>query len=267
MLAGELTTLALGWRIERRDGVTLGLTSHDRDLMIDGLLHRAAPGMTPSAIKRGAGLDVDTMDAAGVLSDTAIAARDLASGRFDGARVAIFAVDWENPGEAVPLGEGLVGAVETRDGAFTAELRGPGAALARAVVEETSPTCRAELGDKRCRVALGGRRRRARIVSTEANMLRLDTGEPGANAYGEGCLRWLTGVNTGLESAIASSAGADLMLRAEPLFVPAPGDLVELTEGCDKTIATCANRFVNAVNFQGEPFLPGIDLLTRYPGG
>jgi len=42
--------------------------------------------------------------------------------------------------------------------------------------------------------------------------------------------------------------------------------LVELVEGCDKSLATCATRFANAVNFRGEPYLPGIDLLTRYPG-
>ena len=35
-------------------------------------------------------------------------------------------------------------------------------------------------------------------------------------------------------------------------------------EGCDHTLATCASRFANAVNFRGEPFLPGNDLLVRY---
>ena len=41
---------------------------------------------------------------------------------------------------------------------------------------------------------------------------------------------------------------------------------VELIEGCDKSLATCAARFGNAANFRGEPYLPGMDLLTRYPG-
>ena len=34
---------------------------------------------------------------------------------------------------------------------------------------------------------------------------------------------------------------------------------------CDKTIATCSARFGNALNFQGEPFLPGNDMLAQYP--
>jgi hypothetical protein len=45
-----------------------------------------------------------------------------------------------------------------------------------------------------------------------------------------------------------------------------PGTLVLLVEGCDRTIATCRLRFNNAANFRGEPYLPGNDLLTRYPG-
>ena len=265
-LSGELATIALCWRIERRDGVTIGLTDHDRDLEIDGLIHRAAPGMTPSAIKRSDGLEADTMDVAGALTSAAIGARDLLAGRWDGARVMLFAVDWTGAAGRVDLGEGLIGAVETEGDAFTAELRGASALLDRPVVEETSPECRAELGDRRCRVAMAGRRRFVRVVAVDGPVLTLDAVEPLANAYGNGRLRWLGGANVGLEAAIASSHGVTVTLRREPVFAVAPGDLIELTEGCDKSIATCAGRFGNAVNFRGEPFLPGIDLLTRYPG-
>ena len=52
MLTAELTTTALCWRIERRDGVTIALTNHDRDLMIDGVVHRAAPGVSSVLISR-----------------------------------------------------------------------------------------------------------------------------------------------------------------------------------------------------------------------
>jgi uncharacterized phage protein (TIGR02218 family) len=266
-LDGPLSTIALCWRIERRDGVAIGLTAHDRDLTIDGIVHRAAPGMTPSAIKRGDGLDADTMDVSGALTSAAISARDLAAGRWDGARVRLFAVDWTGAAGRVDLGEGTIGAVDTKDGAFTAELRGASAALDRPVVEETSAECRAELGDTRCRVAMAGRRRFARVVSIAGPVVTVDAAEAVANGYGGGLLRWFGGANSGLASAIAASAGATVTVRAEPAFVPEAGALVELSEGCDKSIATCAARFGNAVNFRGEPYLPGLDLLTRYPGG
>jgi uncharacterized phage protein (TIGR02218 family) len=246
--------------------VAIGLTSHDRDLTVDGFPYRAAPGMTSSAIRREGGLEPDTMSVEGALTTGAITAADLIAGRWDGARVVLFACDWSAPGETVALGEGRLGAVSMREGGFSAELRGPGAALARAVSEECSPECRASLGDRRCRVPMAGRRRIARVATAEADMVTLDGPEPSGNAYGEGRLRWLGGANAGLESAVAASAGAGVTLRAAPPFVIEPGVLVEVEEGCDKRLATCADRFGNALNFRGEPYLPGTDLLTRYPG-
>ena len=266
ILDNELTTLAFCWRVERRDGVAIGLTSHDRDLTIDGLVHRAAPGMTPSAIRREAGLEPDTADIAGALTAAAITAADLLAGRWDEARVASFAVDWTGAPGRVELGEGRLGAVSVKNGAFSAELRGPGAALTRAVTEECSPECRAELGDRRCRVAMAGRRRFARVAAVAALAVTVDAVEPLANAYGGGRLRWLGGANGGLESAVRLSSNAVLMLRRPPAFAVEAGTLVELIEGCDKSLATCAARFGNAVNFRGEPYLPGVDLLMRYPG-
>ncbi|MBB3911883.1 DUF2163 domain-containing protein [Sphingomonas desiccabilis] len=265
-LEGALTTTALCWRLERTDGVTIGLTAHDRELIVEGLRYRAAPGMTPSSIRRGDRMDADDMEASGPLSMDAIGETDLLAGRWDGARITVLAVDWTRPAEPLLLGEGRLGAVETADGAFTAELRGAAAALEQAVVEETSPGCRAHLGDRRCRVPMAGRRRFARVVASEGRQLTLDRAEPVANAYGAGRLRWFGGANAGLESAVAASDGATLTLERVPPLPVAGGELLELVEGCDKRLETCAGRFANAINFRGEPYLPGIDLLTRYPG-
>ena len=66
-LERELTTVALCWRLERRDGVAMGFTTHDRDLAIGGLLYRAAPGMLPSAITLSDGFSADSIDIEGAL--------------------------------------------------------------------------------------------------------------------------------------------------------------------------------------------------------
>lgn len=265
-LAGPLTTIALCWRIERRDGITIGLTDHDHDLVIDGLLHRAAPGMTPSAITRTDTLEPDTMDVMGALSSAAITEDDLLAGRWDGARVAIFAVDWSGTDGRVALGSGTIGAVESDDTGFAAELRGAGAVLEQPVVEETSPECRAELGDKRCRVPMAERRHIGRVTAIDGARVTLDAAEPLPGAYAMGLLRWIGGANGGLTSAIIASEGNTVMLRSAPMRMVVPGTLVELIEGCDKSLTTCSARFGNAANFRGEPYLPGVDLLTRYPG-
>ncbi len=68
----DLSSLAFCWRLDRRDGVVLGFTSHDRDLAFGGLLYRAAPGMVPSAIERRDSLDAGTVDLSGALTSSLI---------------------------------------------------------------------------------------------------------------------------------------------------------------------------------------------------
>ena len=268
IVEGDLTSLAFCWRVERRDGICLGFTGHDRDLEIEGLVYRSAPGMLPSAVSVSDGFDASSLDVAGALTSDAISEADLAAGRWDRAAMALFLVDWRDPGgERLPLVRGELGDVGVKGNGFEAELRGPAALLERAVVEQTSPECRAELGDKRCRVDMAARVRVTIVTANPAeDVVTVADAAVTPDAYAFGRLRWIGGANAGLESEIAASDGAQLTLREPPPLAIEEGDLVEIREGCDKSFATCAGRFANAENFRGEPHLPGMDLLTRYPG-
>lgn len=258
----DLTALAFCWRIERLDGIVLGFTSHDRDLLLDGLTYRAAPGMVPSAIERRDDLDADSMDLAGALTSSLLTEADLLAGRWDGARLRVFAVNWADPSDnPLFLVRGELGSVESDGRSFSAELRGPAALLEAPVVEETSPECRAELGDRRCRVDMAARTTLTRIVSAHEASITVGSA---TGDYGFGRLRWLEGANAGIVGVIAESSGTTVTLREPPPFEPEAGAMIELIEGCDKRFETCASRFGNAENFRGEPHLPGNDLLVRY---
>lgn len=264
----ELTSIAFCWRVERRDGIALGFTSHDRDLAIGGLLYRGSPGMLPSAVSLSDGFEASAVDVSGALTSDLITEADLADGRWDGAAVHLFMVNWEEAdGEQLPLARGELGDISLTGVGFTAELNGRVAALDRPVVEQTSPECRAELGDRRCRVDMAGRTLISRIVAVVSEDIVDVAAALADDALGYGRLRWLTGANSGLESPVLRSSGSRITLREVPPRPVVAGDLVELSEGCDKSLATCAGRFGNAINFRGEPHLPGIDLLTRYASG
>jgi uncharacterized phage protein (TIGR02218 family) len=230
-MSDRLTTLAMLWTLERRDGVTIGLTDHDRDLSVGGRTYQAAPGMVPAAIERGDGLDAATSEARGALTAGAVKEDDLVAGRWDGARVSVAVVDWHSGAPPTVLSEGTIGAVEIDDAGFTAELRGPAAALERAVTEATGAECRAMLGDRRCRVPMAGRRRMARVVAIDGATVTLNALAPGENIYGGGVLRWMGGAGCGLESAIARSDGDTVTLRTPPAVRAAAGTLVALREG------------------------------------
>lgn len=268
-LAAELTTIALCWRVARSDGVVLGFTSHDQPIDVAGLRYEAAPGMTPSAISAGLGLDVSTMEFAGALSAASMTDVDLAAGRFDSAQLSIFMVDWQVPAAGtLPVARGTLGAV-TRDvtaggGGFTATVRSPTAAFDALAVESCTPTCRAELGDGRCRVDLGPLTTLANVAAGSARDRIIVAGLAAADRFIDGRVRCLDGGNAGLDARITSIDGdALVVIEAFPFDI---GSRVELREGCDKRLATCVTRFANAANFRGEPLVPGTDVLTRFPG-
>ena len=260
-----LATLAFCWRLERRDGVTIGLTSHDRDLAIDHVRYRAAPGMTPSAVRSGITAEGSDTDVEGALVADAISERDLMAGRWDGATLELRLTEWDAPGEMwLLLGKGEIGSVARRAGAFTAELVGAMAVLQAPASISTSPDCRATLGDRQCRVDLAGRRKIVSVGAVEDAVVGLSGLDEGIYAFGT--LRWLTGPNCGTVQAVVDNDTDQVTLADPPPFPVAAGTLALLTEGCDRQLETCRSRFANVLNFRGEPYLPGTDLLTRYPG-
>lgn len=265
---GALTSVAYGWRLERADGVTLGFTSHDADVEHDGILLRTSPGMRPTTVSQSIGLDKDGLDVSGALTSDSIRADDLAAGRWNGAYLEIFLFDWTAPlsGKRV-LAAGELGAVSYTDDAFEAELIGVQSRLDKAVAPLTSPSCRARFCDAACSLNRERFRHVASVAGVDDNQILVAVPfsvSDGQLTYGE--LRWLSGPNCGLVAQIAGNAGAEIYLHSAPFHIPKVGDMIELTEGCDKLISTCADRFGNGINFRGEPYLPGNDLLTRYPG-
>ena len=267
--AQPLETVATFWRVLRRDGVTLGFVTHDRDLWFDGLLHRAAPGLTPSAIRRSADLQPDSAEVEGALSHAAITSPDLRIGRYDGARILIGLVDWQTL-ERTVIYRGAIQGLAEEAGRFTAELASRKAELQRDPVPRTSPTCRAEFCGLGCALSAAGFDHSAVLTGHDPanDAVTFDLSITAEDFLG-GTLRWLDGPYAGLRAGVAGVLGEALVLDSPFDIILSPGTRAILREGCDRTLATCAARFGNAINFQGEPFLPGNDQVSRYasPGG
>jgi uncharacterized phage protein (TIGR02218 family) len=273
----EVTRLAMCWRIVRRDGVVLGFTAHDQDIIYLGQRYRSAPSLVPSALVRSAGTSVDSIDVRGALSHAAISEVDLLAGRFDLAALYMFMLDWLHPEAGqIDLGSGRLGSVSSDGHAFRVEVRGLTDALNRPVVEMTSSECRAELGDKRCRVALRRFTRLSAVMSVQnEQVFEADGLSSYLDAYAYGRLRWISGASSGLVSDVLASeilsettfdiARVRITLRDAPPIALGLGDRFEISFGCDKRYVTCLGRFGNQLNFRGEPFVPGVDALLRYP--
>ena len=274
-LAGDATTLCHCWRVLRRDGTALGFTEHDRDLAFAGTAFLAASGFSASDGEEEAGLAAATSAVAGGFSSDAITEADLVAGRYDGARVEVYLVNWAAPEQHMLVKVQEIGEVTRQAGRFQAELRSFAARLAEPQGRIYNRRCDAVLGDRRCGVDLALPQFSAEAaVAAVQDATRLSlSGAAGfpAGFFAHGMLTFTGGADAGLSVDIDSHAVSGGLVQIAlwlPLASPpAPGDPVRLTAGCDKSFATCRAKFANTANFRGFPHMPGADFAYTYADG
>ena len=272
-LAGGASDVVRCWAVTRHDGLRLGFTEHDVDIAFDGLIFKANTGLSAAALSQTTGLSVDNSEAMGALSDTAIREEDLAAGRFDGATVEAWHVQWSDPSARSLVFRGSLGEITRTGQAFSAELRGLAEALNRPTGAVYHKSCPFNPGDDNCGFDLS-----QPGYTAEAVVGRVEESRrfwfKGLEAFDEkwfahGTLTVLSGVASGLSGVIKSNReenGFRLIELWAPLgAVPEEQTPVRLTAGCDRTFETCRLKFGNAVNFGGFPDIPGDDWLISHP--
>lgn len=272
-LAQSETTLATCWKLVRRDGVVLGFTDHDRVLSFGGTSFVPSTGLDGSEVPGKLGMGVETSEVLGVLSAEAISEDDILLGRYDGATVETWRVNWSDVSQRVKLRSDTIGEIIREDGVFRAELRSAQQGLNATHGRIYHGLCDASLGDARCKVDLTNPLHRGlatvtavqdshRVVVSEL----AGFGEAGF-AFGAGV--WTSGRRNGLRDGVLAHqrvGGSDILGFGVALgdWIEV-GDTLTVTAGCDRRFETCRSRFGNAVNFRGFPHIPGSDYVLRYP--
>jgi uncharacterized phage protein (TIGR02218 family) len=271
-IARGATTLATCWRLTRQDGVVLGFTDHDQPLGFDGTNFLPAAGLDGSTASARLGGQVDTSEVVGVLSSDAIAEDDILLGRYDGARVETFRVNWRDVAVRDLVSTTTIGEITREDGKFRAELRSGQQALNVPKGRLYQSLCDATLGDARCGINLADPRYRGTANVAAVRDPRLEI--TGVSGFAEGWFsfgtaRWTSGRRTGIDDQILSHTrigGADIFgFGAAVGEWVAVGDTCTVFAGCDRSFVTCKARFANTANFRGFPHIPGNDFILGYP--
>ena len=271
--ATGLTTLCRAWAITRKDGVSFGFTDHDRPLSFEGVTFKADSGLTALALAQSTGLSVDNTEALGALTDAAVREDDIEAGRFDGAEVRAWLVNWADTDTRWLQFRGTIGELRRTGGAFHAELRGLTEALNRPLGRIYQKPCTAVLGDGNCKfdVTQPGYQFEGVVQRvTKGRVFELDDLSGFEEAWFQrGRLDILDGPSEGLWGMIKRDVFEDGVRRIE-LWEPIRGAIeaghkLRLTAGCDKRFETCRLKFNNLLNFQGFPDLPGDDWVMAYP--
>ncbi len=78
-----------------------------------------------------------------------------------------------------------------------------------------------------------------------------------------GLITFTSGLNTGLSMEVKNYVPGVIVMQLPMPYTVAPGDAYTMHAGCDKSLATCRDRFNNVVNMRAEPYLPGVDKLVQ----
>jgi uncharacterized phage protein (TIGR02218 family) len=271
-LDSGVTTFAYCWRIARIDGVVQGFTEHDRNLVVNGETYLAASGFTAANIQESLGLAVNNSQTMGAISSTSISDDDLARGLYRNADFQMLLVDWTNPTIYAVVHAGSIGEIKQKGKAYTAELRGPAHELNQKTGRTLQYYCDARLGDGKCTVNLlnGAYTSNVTVVSgTAAKFTVTGLGARASDWATNGRIAFNSGPNDDVEREVKvhSIVGSTVYLEMwTPLpFAPQAGDTAVVKIGCDHTFPTCQSVFANGANYQGYPYMPGNDVLTRYP--
>ena len=267
------TTVCRAWAVTRKDGVTLGFTDHDRALNFDGVDFNASTGMTARAIEQTTGLAVDNTEAVGALSSVAIRDEDVRAGLFDGAEVLSWLVNWTDVGERKLVFRGSLGEIERKGKSFRAELRGLAEALNTPNGRVYQRPCGAVLGDGMCRFDLStpGYAIEAEVISVTGGTELILPEQAGISEgwFARGRVEVLSGAAKGAVGVVKrdrDASGLRILELWEILSAGfAPGDLIRVEAGCDKSVTTCREKFGNFLNFRGFPDIPGEDWMVSYP--
>lgn len=268
-IASGTTTLCWCWAIRRRDGIALGFTDHDRVLSFEGMTFSPAHGLDAGTTADRLGPQTQTAEVLGVLHSDAIAEDDIVLGRYDGARVESWRVNWRDVSQRELIRADTIGEIVREDGVFRAELRSGQHALNVPKGRIYQHLCDARLGDGRCTVNLDLPAFRGAAVVTglidgqTVSVSGLGDFAPGWFSHGRA--HWTSGRRAGVADMVARHENGVLGLDRPVTGWVAVGDTLTLVAGCDRQFGTCRSKFGNGVNFQGFPHIPGTDFVMRYP--
>lgn len=265
-------------RIERTDGVILGITELDIDIVIaDSLLgltggtrtYSSVAGFTPSNVQSTSDNAVNNADIEGMLTSVGVARDDIVGGRYDFALLHVFIWDWKNNLLVKKLASGHWGEATLKDGRYTAEFRSLSQQLQQRIGRTYTPECDEQLGGSRCTIPLGLFPKEDGIVSanTSKNYL-IDNLLYRDDDYWNGItLTWTSGANNTVSSPILDYILAEtkLVLTTDMPNYIGRGDTYTISKNelTDETVTTvgATKVFTDTSRTEADNYFNGDDIV------
>lgn len=255
------------YTITLKAGNVLRYTTWDSTLTVLGnTFLTGPPNIERTAIEEQLGMDVSTIEvtitagASDLINGVPIL-QAIGMGLFDGAAFKIERLFMDSSGQQIGTVirfAGFIGPVDELTRSYTKITVNSGTELLSMQLPAIilQPGCTNTLFDARCGLS-------------KAAFAESETVQPGSTAnklisnsikvdsyYDNGQIAFTSGANNGLVKAVKQFLGQQFTFNSPLPFAPNAGDTFTAYPGCDKTQATCTNKFANLVNFEGFPYVP-----------
>lgn len=264
-LASNVTFLVPVWKMTATDGTVAAYAAHTRNLTFESVTYLAAP-VEPTRFTQTLGvLKANHVELFGVFDDT-VTEHDVQAGKWKNAVMVFEYVNYLDLSMgSVGRMKGQAGRFTINNGTFTVEFRSLSDLLGQEIGELTSPVDRnrrpEDLGVNMEPFTF------ARNVTASADRANFTVdGAAQENGYfNYGRAEWTAGANEGLAMEIKTSVGNVIELQLPMPSEIAVDDEVTLIAGYDGSRDQARDKFEAADKFNGEPDLPGLKAIIKYP--
>jgi uncharacterized phage protein (TIGR02218 family) len=252
------------WKITAKSGAETRACNYEADVTYASQVYTALP-LEPTQVQMASGLSPDNAEITIPLV-APFTTTKLLGGFWRGARVVMTSIEYDNlAGTPARRHIGHIGEVTHNNLVLTPQYRSLAQMLNQPVGDTYQKNCRHQLGDEGCKKDLTAFTFTATVTAVTDNQ-QFTVDEIQADDYfSKGKIIFTSGENDGLEEEIISNDGGDLILFVPMVGTVEVGDEVTLIAGDTKTLEVCRDKFSNAVNFGGFPYLPGRARTFSYP--
>ena len=221
-LGEGVTTLCMCWKLIRKDGVIIGFTDHDEDLLLDQIVYSARKGLESSQSESILGLSTTGLELSGVLNAASLKENDLSNGLYDEATLETWLVNWRDPTQRLLLDMGVLGEVTLTESLYAVEVRGLVSAFDQVRGRLYQANCSADFGDNKCKINAADPQWTisSQILHVyDQSSFSLDLSSYSSGYFRNGLVRFLTGPNSSAQGLIKSHR-RDGALHIFTLWVP-----------------------------------------------
>lgn len=267
-LKGQVTTITNCWRVTLKDGTQLGFTDYNDNITYDGIDYHCGKAVSTSSIESCNSLSADNFEIVLALNSFLIHQDDLLGGKYDKAYIEYFILNYADHTQGhLLIKAGFIHDLRLSNNKLTIEVRGAGHDLNKQTCAIYSDTCRARFKDARCKAKdidyiLSGQ------ISNMLNAytLEIDSSIRFPSIYSNTKMEFFDDSNSKYSCLVKDVIGDKIILQKNTNVLLKKGYKFLLFPQCDKKFFTCSNIFYNALNFRGEPHVPGVDEINKTAG-